>query len=52
VAALAPARAEAIRAFLVDQAGIDPVRVSIAPEPKELEDSERWVRCQLELSAD
>jgi hypothetical protein len=52
VAALASARAEAIRAFLVDQAGIDPARVSVAPEPDVLEGSESWVRCQLELSAD
>jgi len=52
VAALASARAEAIRAFLVDQAGVDPARISIAPEPKLLEGSERWVRCQLELAAE
>jgi hypothetical protein len=52
VAALAPARAEAIRAYLVDQAGLATARVSIAPEPKVVEGSERWVRCQLELTAD
>jgi hypothetical protein len=61
VAALAPARVEAIRAYLVEQAGLDPARVRVAPEPtlEEPEEketaatgSERWVRCQLELAAD
>jgi hypothetical protein len=52
VAALAPARAEAIRAFLVDQAGLDPARVNIAPKPEVETGSERWVRCQLELTAE
>jgi hypothetical protein len=61
VAALAPARAEAIRAYLVDQAGLDPARVSVAPEATADEPekkktaatgSEKWVRCQLELAAE
>jgi hypothetical protein len=51
VAALAPARAEVIRAYLVDQGGVDPARVSVAPEPEILTDSDRWVKCQLELAA-
>jgi hypothetical protein len=60
VAALAPARVEAIRAYLVEQAGLDPARVRVAPEPtvEEPEEketaatgSERWVRCKLELAA-
>jgi len=52
VAALGTARAEAIRAFLVDQAMLDPARVSIASEPQVQTGSSGWVRCQLELSAD
>ena len=61
VAALAPARAEAIRGYLVDQAGLDPARVSVAPEataeePEKKETaatgSENWVRCKLELAAE
>jgi hypothetical protein len=59
--ALAPARAEAIRAYLVDQGGFDAVRVSVAPEAVMVEpdaketaatESENWVRCQLELAAE
>jgi hypothetical protein len=58
--ALAPARAEAIRAYLVDQNGLDAARVSVAPEavmmkPEKKEtaatDSKNWVRCQLELES-
>jgi len=52
IAALAPARAEAIRAFLVDQAGLDPARISIAPKTQVQTGSENWVRCQLELVAE
>jgi hypothetical protein len=52
IAALAPARAEAIRAFMVDQAGLDPARVSIAAEPQAQTGSGSWVRCQLELAAE
>ena len=61
MAALAPARAEAIRAYLVDQGGLDPARVSVAPEPTVEEPeqketaatgSENWVRCKLELAAE
>ena len=61
VAALAPARAEAIRVFLVDQTGLDPTRVTVNPESTVVEPqqqgtaasgSQRWVRCQLELAAE
>jgi hypothetical protein len=52
VTALASARAEAIRSFMVDQAGLDSARVSIAPEPQVQAGSEQWVRCQLELAAE
>jgi hypothetical protein len=52
VAALASARAEAIRAFMVDQAMLDPERVSVAPEPQVQTGSGSWVRCQLELAAE
>jgi len=52
VAALAPARAEAIRAHLVGSGGLDSGRVSVAPEPQVLTDSGGWVRCQLELAAE
>ena len=57
---LAPARAEAIRAYLVDQNGLDAARVSVAPKavmvkPEKKEtaatDSKDWVRCQLELGS-
>jgi hypothetical protein len=51
IVALGTARTQAIRAFLVDQAGLDPARVSIAPKPQVQTGSEGWVRCQLELSA-
>ncbi|PWB76561.1 MAG: hypothetical protein C3F15_05050, partial [Holophagae bacterium] len=52
MAALAAARAEAIRAFLVDQAMLDPARVSIAAEPQVQTGSGSWVRCRLELTAE
>jgi hypothetical protein len=57
--ALAPARAESIRAYLVER-GLDQARVSISPEavmvePEKKEtaatDSEKWVRCRLELNS-
>ncbi len=51
VAALAPARAEAVRAYLVDQAGLEPARVTIAAGPTIVTGSESWVRCRLVLSA-
>jgi hypothetical protein len=56
---LAPQRAEQIRAYLVDQAGLDTARVEVAAqaETSEAEEketaatgSERWVQCRLELS--
>ncbi len=59
LAALAPARAEAIRAYLEGR-GLDAARVSISPEavmvePEKKETaatgSEKWVRCRLELNA-
>jgi hypothetical protein len=52
IEALAAGRAEAIRAFLVDQAMIDPGRVSIAAEPQVQTGSAGWVRCRLELTAE
>ncbi len=51
VAALAAARAEAVRTCLVDQAGLEPTRVSVVREPEVVTDSGRWVRCRLGLSA-
>jgi len=52
VAGLASARAEAIRAYLVGAGGLDAARVSVATEPQVLTDSDRWVKCQLELAAE
>ena len=51
MAALGPARAEAIQSFLVDQARIDPSRVTLHPEPTTSNEGDHWVRCQLEVSA-
>jgi hypothetical protein len=48
--ALAPARAEAIRAFLVDQQGIESGRVTVLPEARTLDTGEPMVRCELGLS--
>lgn len=50
VQALAGARAEAIRAFLVDESGIAAGRVRII-EPASLEESQDdgWVRCRLDV---
>jgi len=59
LAALAPARAEAIRSYLVGQ-GLDAARVSVAPEATVVEpdkketaatESKKWVRCRLELTS-
>jgi len=52
VPALGAARAEAIRAFLVDETGIDPARVQLL-EPAVVEEStgEKWVRCRLDVAA-
>ena len=48
---LGSARAEAIRALLVDGSGIDPSRLQVL-EPVPVEPSgERWVRCELEVAA-
>ena len=47
--ALAAARAEAIRAYLVDQAGVDASRVVVQTETATVTDSDKWVRCQLAL---
>ena len=48
---LGSARAEAIRAFLVDGSGIGAARVQVL-EPVAVEPSgERWVRCQLDVAA-
>lgn len=51
VAALGPARAEAIRSFLVDQAGINTSRLALHPETTTASEGDHWVRCQLEVSA-
>ena len=51
VEALAVDRAEAIRSYLVDQGGLEAVRISVTPGAAPVEGSERWVRCRLELSA-
>ena len=51
VEALAGARAETIREFLVNVSGIDPSRVQVL-EPVPVEPSgERWVRCRLDVAA-
>jgi hypothetical protein len=47
--ALAAARAEAIRAYLVDQAGVEASRVVVLTESRTVTDSDKWVRCQLSL---
>jgi hypothetical protein len=50
VEALAPARAEAIRSFLVDRVGLEPGRVGVVPDPVAAEGSQSWVRCRLALA--
>ena len=50
VGALGPARAEAIRAFLVDQQGFDAGRVSVISESTDVEAAGQWVRSQLVLA--
>jgi len=51
VEALAGARAETIREFLVNVSGIDPSRVQVL-EPVPVEPSgERWVPCRLDVAA-
>ncbi|HSN56821.1 MAG TPA: DUF748 domain-containing protein, partial [Candidatus Sulfomarinibacteraceae bacterium] len=50
--ALAPARAEAVRAHLVDAGGLDGSRVRVLePAPSEAPSGD-WVRCRLEVAAD
>lgn len=51
MAALGPARAEAIRSFLVDQGGVDTGRLTLHPETTTSTAGDHWVRCQLEVSA-
>jgi len=51
IQALAPVRAEAIRSFLVDEAGVDPSRVSILPEPVSATTGEGRVRCRLGVTS-
>jgi hypothetical protein len=46
---LAANRAQAIRAYLVDQAGVDASRVVVLTETATVTDSDQWVRCQLSL---
>jgi hypothetical protein len=50
VAALSQQRAEAIRASLVEQGGLDTGRIRIAPEPISEPVDGNWVRCQLEVA--
>jgi len=52
ITALADARAEAIRSFLVDEQDIDPARVRIV-DPVAVEESpdDGWVRCRLDVDA-
>ena len=50
VRALAPARAEAVRTFLVDQSGIDSARVVVLPDPVTVETENDKVRLQLGLN--
>ena len=48
---LGSARTEAIRALLVDEAGIDVARVQVL-DPVAVEPSgDRWVRCRLDVAA-
>ena len=49
VQALGPARAQAIRQSLVEQAQVDGKRVSVAPETAALDDSGSWVACRLAI---
>ncbi len=49
VQSLAGARAEAIRSYLVDTAGVDTARVEVRPEPVTVNEGEDPVRCQLVL---
>ena len=52
VQALASARAEAVRAFMVDGQGIDPVQVRIIdPVAVEEPSGDGWVRCRLDVDA-
>ena len=51
VQALGPARAEAIRGYLVDQSGIDPARIGILPEIVDAATGEDRVRCRLSVDA-
>ncbi len=50
VEALGPARAEAIRTFLVDQQGLDASRVDVVSETTTVESAGQWVRCQLAVA--
>ncbi len=50
VQALAPARADAIRAFLVDQAGVDPSRVKVLTETATIDTGEQRVSCRLAVA--
>ena len=50
--ALAPARAEAIRSFLVDQEGLDSARVIVLPDSVKGEAGDGTVRLQLGLIAE
>ncbi|MEN8165127.1 MAG: hypothetical protein ABFS37_13435, partial [Acidobacteriota bacterium] len=49
VQALGPARAQAIRQFLVEQAQLDGDRITISPETAEQESDGSWVACLLAI---
>jgi hypothetical protein len=48
---LGVARAEAIRALLVDEDGIDPSRIQVPPTAAVEPSGDRWVRCRLDVVA-
>jgi hypothetical protein len=50
--ALGPARAEAIRAFLVDEAALESARVQILDAVAVEPSGNQWVRCRLDVAAD
>ena len=47
ILALGPARAEAIRSYLADEAGVDPSRISVNPETAQVTTGEPRVSCRL-----
>ena len=51
VQALGPARAEVIRAFLVDEAGLAPSQVQVLDAVAAEPGGDEWVRCRLDVAA-